>query len=113
MAFPSCDAPRPMTDDRRGPAELFAATCGVERSSQRRSIMRIGGATMDSVTPPRGRYYPALLAARAFTPSGCATPYGLGQVALDEGGDADASAKLETALRETHGRPKDPGGRGI
>src|SRR5437879_10119356 len=100
MAFPSCDAPRPMTDDRRGPAELFAATCGVERSSQRRYIMRIGGATMDSGTLPRGRYYPALLAALVFTLSGCATTYGLGQAALDEGRYADAAAKFETALRE-------------
>src|SRR5438445_11825176 len=110
MAFPSCDAPRPMTDDRRGPAELFAATCGVERSSQRRSIMRIGGATMDSVTPPRGRYYPALLAALVFTLSGCATTYRPGQVALHAGRYADAAAKFETALREH--RERTPARRG-
>ena len=55
---------------------------------------------MDSVTPPRGRYYPALLAALVFTLSGCATTYGLGQAALDEGRYADAAAKFETALKE-------------
>jgi tetratricopeptide (TPR) repeat protein len=55
---------------------------------------------MDSVTLPRGRYYPALLAALVFTLSGCATTYGLGQAALDEGRYADAATKFETALRE-------------
>src|SRR5438105_7023177 len=62
--------------------------------------MRIGGAIMDSVTMPRGRYYPAFLAALVFTLSGCATTYVLGQTALDDGRYADAAAKFETALKE-------------
>jgi tetratricopeptide (TPR) repeat protein len=59
---------------------------------------------MDSVTMPRGRYNPALLAALVLTLSGCATTYGLGQTALDEGRYADAAAKFETTLKEHPGR---------
>jgi len=55
---------------------------------------------MDKVTMPTGRHYPALLAALVFTLSGCATTYGLGQAALDEGRYGDAAAKFETALKE-------------
>src|SRR5437899_12331002 len=55
---------------------------------------------MFTVTPPSGQYIPELLAALVFTLSGCATTYGLGQVALDEGRYADAAAKFETALKE-------------
>jgi tetratricopeptide (TPR) repeat protein len=55
---------------------------------------------MDSVRTPRGRYYPALLAALVLTLSGCATTYGLGQTALAEGRYADAAVKFETTLKE-------------
>jgi tetratricopeptide (TPR) repeat protein len=52
------------------------------------------------LTRPGGRYYPLLLAALVFTLSGCATTYGLGQTALQEGRYADAASKFETALKE-------------
>ena len=55
---------------------------------------------MEKAAMPRGWHYPALLAALVFTLSGCATTYGLGQAALDEGRYADAAAKFETALKE-------------